>query len=41
MKPEIPLDRQRPAQYVFSQHVERKLEEIHQKKREAEIMAAE
>ena len=30
MAPEIPLDRQRPAEYVFSSHVERKLEEIRQ-----------
>jgi hopanoid biosynthesis associated radical SAM protein HpnH len=29
MAPEIPLDRQRPADYVFSSHVERALEEIH------------
>ena len=28
MAPEIPLDRQRPAEYVFSTHVERALEEI-------------
>lgn len=28
MAPEIPLDRQRPADFVFSAHVERKLEEI-------------
>ncbi len=28
MVPEIPLDRQRPAQHVFSKHVERKLAEI-------------
>jgi hypothetical protein len=26
--PDIPLDRQRPAQYVFSRHVEEKLAEI-------------
>jgi hypothetical protein len=30
MAPEIPLDRQRPAEYVFSRHVERKLAEIEQ-----------
>jgi hypothetical protein len=30
MAPEIPLDRQRPADYVFSRHVERKLAEIAQ-----------
>jgi hopanoid biosynthesis associated radical SAM protein HpnH len=28
MAPEIPLDRQRPAQYVFSKHVQQKLAEI-------------
>jgi hopanoid biosynthesis associated radical SAM protein HpnH len=28
MAPEIPLDRQRPAQYIYSQQVERKLSEI-------------
>ena len=32
MAPEIPLDRQRPAQYVFSKHVERKMEEIREAK---------
>jgi hypothetical protein len=34
MKPEISLDRQRPAQYVFSKHVEQKLAEIEKKKTE-------
>jgi hypothetical protein len=29
MAPEIALDRQRPAQYVFSQQVQQKLSEIH------------
>jgi hypothetical protein len=28
MAQEIPLDRQRPARYVFSRHVEQKLAEI-------------
>ena len=28
MAPEIPLDRQRPAEFVFSRHVEDKLAEI-------------
>jgi hopanoid biosynthesis associated radical SAM protein HpnH len=32
MAPEIRLDRQRPAQYVFSRHVEHKLAEIHENK---------
>ena len=40
MVPEIRLDRQRPSQYVFSQHVERKLEEIQQEEREKELVAA-
>ncbi len=31
MAPEIPLDNQRPAQYVFSRHVDRKLSELHHK----------
>jgi hypothetical protein len=39
--PDIRLDRQRPAQYVFSQHVERKLHEIRQNRREVEMTAAE
>ncbi|MBI2715931.1 MAG: adenosyl-hopene transferase HpnH [Rhizobiales bacterium] len=39
--PDIRLDRQRPAQYVFSQHVERKLHEIRQNGREVEMTAAE
>jgi hopanoid biosynthesis associated radical SAM protein HpnH len=29
MAPEIALDRQRPAQYVFTRHVERKIAEMH------------
>src|SRR5579864_7650726 len=29
MAPDIPLDKQRPAEFVFSTHVERKLAEIH------------
>jgi hopanoid biosynthesis associated radical SAM protein HpnH len=32
MQPDIPLDRQRPAQYVFSRHVEKMLNEIHSAK---------
>lgn len=34
MAPDIKLDRQRPAEYVFSQHVQRKLAEIRQSKRQ-------
>jgi hopanoid biosynthesis associated radical SAM protein HpnH len=40
MVPEIRLDQQRPAQFVFSQHVERKLDEIRQTKPESELIAA-
>jgi hypothetical protein len=29
MAPEIPLDRQRPAQFVFSHHVSKMLNDIH------------
>jgi hypothetical protein len=36
MAPEIPLDRQRPAEFVFSRHVEEELASI----REAEKQAA-
>jgi hypothetical protein len=32
MAPEISLDRQRPAQYVFSRHVDQKLTEIRENK---------
>ena len=32
MAPEIPLDRQRPAQYVFSRHVDQKVTEIKETK---------
>ena len=32
MAPDIPLDRQRPAQFVFSRHVDRKLAEIQENK---------
>ena len=35
MAPEIPLDRQRPAQFVFSRHVESKLKEIREAKTNA------
>jgi hopanoid biosynthesis associated radical SAM protein HpnH len=40
MKPDIPLDKARPAQFVFSRHVEQKLAEIRARKKEA-IEAAE
>ena len=40
MAPDIPLDRQRPAKYVFSAHVEKKLAEIRAKKQPPERVAA-
>ncbi|MDQ0470575.1 adenosyl-hopene transferase HpnH [Labrys wisconsinensis] len=39
MAPEIPLDRQRPAEFVFSRHVQHKLEEIRTRKAGAEVPA--
>jgi hopanoid biosynthesis associated radical SAM protein HpnH len=41
MSPDIALEHQRPAQYVFSQHVERKLDEIRQTTRESDLVGAE
>jgi hypothetical protein len=38
---DIALDRQRPAQYVFSQHVDQKLEEIRRIKQDPELAGAE
>ena len=35
MAPEIPLDRQRPAQYVYSAHVQKMLDDIHAKETKA------
>jgi hopanoid biosynthesis associated radical SAM protein HpnH len=40
MTPEISLDRQRPAEYVFSKHVERKMEEIREAKGRPELAKA-
>ena len=40
MAPEIPLDRQRPAKFVFSSHVERKLASIRSSKAKPEDVAA-
>ena len=40
MTPEISLDRQRPAQFVFSKHVEQKLEEIRQTKEKPELVGS-
>jgi hypothetical protein len=39
MAPEIALDMQRPAQYVFTNHVERKLTEISQSEARAKVAA--
>ncbi len=38
MSPEISLDRQRPAQYVFSKHVEHKLDEIRKANKKPELL---
>ncbi len=40
MAPEIPLDKQRPAEYVFSRHVEHKLVEIKKEKERAKHRAS-
>ena len=40
MVEDIRLDRQRPAQFVFSQHVEQKLEEIRQDEHQKELVEA-
>ena len=40
MAPEIALDRQRPAEYVFSRHVEKALTEIRSRKAEPVTDAA-
>ena len=40
MAPEIPLDKARPAEFVFSSHVQRKLAEIHSAKTGVEQVAA-
>jgi hypothetical protein len=40
MTPEIPLDRQRPARYMFSRHVEQKLADIREAKARAGKAAA-
>jgi hypothetical protein len=37
MAPEIALDNQRPAQFVFSGHVERELAAIHQRQKTPDI----
>ena len=40
LAPEIPLDKQRPAQFVFSTHVERKLADIRSGKSKSQHIAA-
>ena len=40
MKPDIPLDKARPAKFVFSAHVERKLTELRREKAGAKNVAA-
>jgi hopanoid biosynthesis associated radical SAM protein HpnH len=40
MAPEIPLDKQRPPEFVFSRHVEHKLEEIRKNQKKPELVAA-
>ncbi len=40
MAPEIELDRQRPAEYVFTRQVETQVEKIHQRERETSLAGA-
>ncbi|MPZ56998.1 MAG: adenosyl-hopene transferase HpnH [Rhizobiales bacterium] len=40
MAPDIPLDQQRPAQYVFSRHVERMMTDIHEREAVAKLPPA-
>jgi hopanoid biosynthesis associated radical SAM protein HpnH len=40
MAPDIPLDRQRPAEYVFARHVEQKLDEIAKAEARTQAVAA-
>jgi hypothetical protein len=39
MAAEIPLDKQRPAEFVFSRHVEHKMAEIREKSEQAQVAA--
>jgi len=41
MVADVPLDQQRPAQFIFSKHVEKKLDEIRENDRREAIVAAE
>jgi hypothetical protein len=40
MAPDIPLDRQRPAEFVYSRHVQQKLDEINEAEASAEKSVA-
>jgi hypothetical protein len=40
MAPDIPLDRQRPAEFVYSRHVQQKLDEINEAEAGAEKSVA-
>jgi hypothetical protein len=40
MTPDIPLDRQRPAEFVYSRHVQQKLDEITEAETRAEKSVA-
>ena len=40
MAPDIPLDKQRPAEYVFSRHVDKMLAEIHEREALAKLPPA-
>ncbi len=40
MAPEIQLDKQRPADYVFSRHVQEKMAELKHKPKAAEVADA-
>jgi hypothetical protein len=40
MAPDIPLDRQRPAEFVYSRHVQQKLDEINEAETRAEKSVA-
>ena len=40
MAPEIPLDRQRPAEYVFSRHVEQAVKRLKDEKQRRQVADA-
>jgi hypothetical protein len=41
MEPDVSLDQQRPAEYVFSRHVQHKLDEIRLQKSDRDLTPAE